>query len=224
MMRQEALAEFDAQAILDAIDAGAALGTWTVYRAKRSYLLGQGFLFLALALVFVVLAAITIGAVIPTPFSSGTDDLAWALFLFVMLGVVCSIMAIAFCWTGINQLRQMRTATTQILVLTPEGIVARMWRPVSEPVDASTASYLLGHSGTGRAYIYAVAYEQVRAVILYVEHAKYETIISLGLSYRTRNQPIKVSWLVDPRFGTSEAIAQSIIEAHTRYTAQHTEA
>lgn len=225
-MRHEALATFDAQAILDAVDAGAAPDSWKVYRARKSYLLGQGlFLFtVGLLMLLCSCALVAMGIVI---FLISQKDVGALIgsAASVLFGLVFSVLSIAILWDGIDLWRQIQTATTQILVLTPDGFVARTGRQTKIPLtNSSTAPIAMGWTGTSSMRIYALPYTKVRTIVLIVEHTRVDSTISLDLNLSTPNPRYKVRWLVDPRFGSSSTIAQSIIEAHARYTATRAEA
>jgi hypothetical protein len=220
------VATFEAQAILDAVDAGTMPDEWRVYRARKSYLLGQGlFLFIVgLLILFCSCALMAMGLVIfvISQRDAGTLISSAASLLFGLGG---SALSIAILWAGASLWWQMRTAATQVLVLTPDGFVARTAvQPKIPLTDSAFTPPAIGWTGTSTMRIYTVAYSKARTVALVVRHTRADTQISLDLTLKTPNPRAKVRWLVDPRFGASESIAQNIIEAHTRYMTTHEKA
>jgi hypothetical protein len=166
-----------------------------------------------------VLVASSIGLYFGGPPDAGTRVYALA---FIVAGLVCGIVALMLGWGATTLLRQMRTATSQVIVLTPEGFVARTGqRPKRLLPDFSTSLPSLEWFGPSNAQIYAAAYDQLQAILLVVEPSLLTKRINLNLTFKRPHEPRTVQWFVDPRFGPVDVIAQSIIKAHTRYMAQH---
>lgn len=217
------MAEFDAQTILDAVDAGTAPDTWKIYRARKSYLLGQGlFLFIVGLLMLLCSAGLCAMGVFILFIPQRDIGAILSAVASIFVGVGCIALSVAILRAGASLWWQMRAAATQVFVLTPDGFIARTSvQPKIPLTDSAITPPAIGWTGTKAMRIYTVAYSEVRAVALVVRHTRADTQISLDLTLKTPNPCAKGRWLVDPRFGASESIAQSIIEAYSRYTAQH---
>lgn len=217
------MSTFDPQAILDAVDTGSGSEPWTFYRARKSWLLDQGCIISAQSLMMIffasVLVASSIGLYFGGPPDAGTRIYALA---FIVAGLVCGIVALVLGWGATTLLRQMRTVTSQMIVLTPEGFVARTGqRPNRLLPDSSTSLPALEWFGTSSVQIHAAAYDQLQAILLVVEPSLLTKRIKLNLTFKRPHEPCTVQWFIDPRFGPVDVIAQSIIKAHARYAAQH---
>lgn len=217
------MATFDPQAILDAVDTGSGSEPWTLYRARKSSLLDQEYIIGAQALMMIFIASVLVAASIGLYFGGPPDagTRIYALVFFVA-GLVCGIVVLMLGWDGTSLLRQMRTVASQVIVLTPEGFVARSGkRPNRLLPDFSTSLPALEWFGTSSAQIHAAAYDQLQAVLLVVEPSLLTKRIKLNLTFKRPHEPRTVQWFIDPRFGPVDIIAQSIIKAHARYIAQH---
>jgi hypothetical protein len=216
------LAEFDAQAVLDAVDAGTIPSGWQVYRAMRGYLAEWGSGFWLLALLFVLMGATLIALFILAPPSPQTWDEDPQYFL-VLLAASCMLLAGLCIWQGAILLRQIRSAPKQALVLTPEGFVVRMGPQAMIPIaNSSIISPVRDWAGARGGMIFSVTYAAMVSADLHIEPGGYESQINLILTFVAPRRI--VFWRVDPRFPSRDTIAQSIIEAHMRYKAQHSEA
>ena len=218
------MATFDPQAILDAVDTGSGSEPWTFYRARKSSLLDQGYIIGAQLLMMIFIASVLVAASIGLYFG-GPPDAGTRIYalVFIVAGLVCGIVALMLGWGGITLLRQMRTVTSQVIVLTPEGFVARTGqRPKRLLPDFSTSLPDLEWFGTSSVQIHAAAYDQLQAILLVVEPSLLTKRIKLNLTFKRPHEPRTVQWFVDPRFGSVDIIAQSIIKAHVRYAAQYT--
>lgn len=217
------MATFDPQAILDAVDTGAIPDTWKVYRAKKSYLLGQGLFICILGLLMLFCSGLLIAIGVFIIVLPGRDGGALIGGLAAALGGLVSVaLSAGFLWAGVSLWWQMRTAAIQILALTPDGFVARTAVQPKIPLttDSPMTPASMGWTGTSNMRIYVVAYSQARTVSLVVRHTRAESQISLDFALKTPNPYYIVRWFVDPRFGKSDTVAQQIIEAHARYAAQ----
>lgn len=212
------MAPFDAQAILDAVDAGTAPDTWKVYRAQRSYFFGWGISLWGLALTYIFCCAVIILLVFPL---SSHEDVQSRLLL-ALLGIVCSLFAYAFAWQGFVLLRQIPSAPKQVLILTPDGFVVRTGPQAVIPLsNSSIISPTKAWAGTKGGRIFSVTYDNIASTALRIAPRLFETDINLMLT--CINPLHAMTWRIDNRFPDTDTIAQSIIEAHTRYTAQHTQ-
>ena len=216
------MATFDPQAILDAVDTGSGSEPWTIYRARKSSLLDQGCIISAQSLMMIFFASVFMASSIGLYFGGPSDagTLIYVL-VFVVAGLVCGIVALMLGWGSATLLRQMRTVTSQVIVLTPEGFVARTGqRPNRLLPDFSTSLPALEWFGTSSAQVHGAAYDQLQAILLVVEPSLLTKRIKLNLTFKRPHEPRTVQWFIDPRFGPVDVIAQSIIEAHARYIAQ----
>lgn len=220
------MAEFDAQAVLDTVDAGATPDTWKIYHARKSYLLGQGLFICFLGLLMLVCSGLLCAMGIFIFFIPQHDlDATIASIILVLVGLGFIVLSATVLWAGVSLWWQIRTLAKQVLILTPGGFVARTAvLPTIPLTDSPMAPPALEWTDASTLRIYTVAYSQARTVTLVIRHTRAETQISLDLSLTTPNPHYKVRWPVDPRFGSSDTIAQNIIEAHARYRAQHPEA
>lgn len=204
---------------------GTAPETWKIYHARKSYLLGQGLFICILGLVMLCCSVglCALGVFIFFIPQRDTGAMLGALAA-ILGGVGCIVLSGSFLWAGASLWWQMRTTSAQALILVPDGFVARTAvQPKIPLTNSAITPPAMGWTGTSKMRIYAVDYSQTRTLELVVRHTRAESLISLDLSLKTPNPSYRVRWFVDPRFGASESIAQSIIEAHTRYAAQHAE-
>jgi hypothetical protein len=215
---------FDADALLAAVDTGHPPSETRVFGAKRAYFFEQGCLFSFAAAVGIFILAI-VGLVVvlgvqqarlTTP-SAGTSSVysgedAWQWIVFGALFLLAFVGLVVACGARVmDAVRGLRSWRTQVLVLAPEGFVAR--------------------TGTSPHAVFAVSYAELSAISLSIRHARYETITDLHLTYRRPTSGAtatprleQVTWRVDPRFGPSAPIAQAILEAHARAVAAHSAA
>jgi len=208
---------FDAQAILDALDAGSAPDTWKVFRARESYFLEQGAILWLTALPCVILVALAVSLAFSPATSSWTDPFRYYGILLGLTGCACFAV---FIRRGFTLLRQRRSASKQMLVLTPEGFVVRTGPSQWLPADTAAAfSTILSWAGARGGRIYSVSFDRTVSIYLYLGNNLFQTQVSLIM---TLINPRRLTvWRIDPRFPWRDTIAQSIIEAHTRYAAQH---
>lgn len=210
---------FDAQAILDAVDAGIAPDDWKVYRARKGYFLGHGCMLWLVSLLF---PAITIALVVLVNGLSLSGD-APLLYFDLFLGLTWAALAIICSWQGSTLLRQLGSASEQMVVLTPDGLVVRtgpnQWLPAYSDVGISSGLPWAGVRG-GR--IYSAAYAEMVSADLSVWNTLFQARASLIMTFVHPRRLI--FWRVPPRFAYSDTITQSIIEARTRYEALHAEA
>lgn len=222
------MAEFDAQAILDTFDAGATPDTWKIYHARKSYLLGQGLFICCLGLLMLVCSGLLCAMGIFIVFIPQHDlGATIASIILVLVGLGFIVLSATVLWAGVSLWWQIRTLAKQALILTPGGFVARTAALPTIPLtdyDSPMAPPAREWTGASTLRIYTVAYSQARTVTLVIRQTRAEAQIERDLSLTTPNPRYKVRWLVDPRFGAPDTIAQSIIEAHMRYKAQHSEA
>lgn len=207
---------FDAGALLAAVDAGHPPSKTRIFTAKPAYFFEQGCTFSLLAAICLFTAALVgvllvSGALVATP-SAGTSGVnsapdAWQWIAF---GVLCLLVFVGLAVaSGANvrdAVRGLRSWRAQVLVLAPDGFVAR--------------------TGTSPRTVFAVSYADLAAISLSIRHSRYETITNLHLTYRRPRSGAtatprleQVTWRVDPRFGPSAPIAQAILEAHARAVA-----
>jgi hypothetical protein len=214
------LATFDPQAILDAVDTGAAPGTWKVYRARESYFLEQGAIIWLTALLCVILVALAVSLAFSPATSSWTDPFRYYGTLLGLIGCACFAV---FIRRGFTLLRRRRSASKQMLVLTPEGFVVRTGPSQWLPADTHTAfSPILRWAGARGGRIYSVSFDRTASIDLYLGNNLFQTRVSLIITFI--NPRRLTFWRIDPRFPWRDTIAQSIIEAHLRYAAEHSAA
>ena len=207
---------FDAQTVLDAVDADAAPHSWKVYRATKSYFVEQAATLCSIAF---MLFFIGVGAVALGIFVTLDDDQPLRYFSF-LAGPVCVLMAYAVASQGFRLLRQTGSAPRQMLILTPSGFVVRIGSEAMLPIaDSSIILPARAWVGVKSGGIFSVRYDKMASADLDVQHARYETRINLILTFVAPQRII--NWRIDPRFPSRDTIAQSIIEAHAWYEAQH---
>lgn len=200
------MSDFDAQAVLRQVDENHTPAGWQVYRARKGYFYEQGCAFALIALtigsIFVLIGFLQVAslmhnqAVISDPPSQ--DD-GWLMILIPLLSL---LLTIATAWEAIYQFSQLRTVGTHVFVLTPEGCVAR--------------------TGPKPYQTYGVGYDHIAAITMSVEPGN-ATSISLTLTFAAGSDGAqsRVQWRINPQFKASDAIAQAVIEAHTRYAVTH---
>ena len=212
------MTSFDAQAILDAVDAGNAPDDWKVYQARKGYFLGHGCMLWLASLLF---PAITIALVVPTNLLSLSWDAPF-LYVALFLELTWAALAVICSWQGFTLLRQVGSASIQIVVLTPDGFVVRtgpnQWLPAYSDVGISSDLPWAGVKG-GR--IYSAAYAEMVSADLSVWNTLFQARVSLIMAFVHPRRLI--FWRVPPRFAYPDTIIQSIIEARTRYEALHIE-
>ena len=214
---------FDAQAILDAIDAGNAHDEWKVYRARKGYFLEWGASLWLLALIMCAVGAAVIVGLILAPPASWTGESAPMYYVFWLLGPLCLLISYFFAWQGCVLLGQIPGASKQVLVLNPEGIVARQGPQSKIPLsNSSIISPTTPWAGAKDGVIFSILYDRMASAHLQVERSRYEERISLILTFVAPRRIL--SWRIDPRFPACDTIAQSIIEGYMRYEAQQSEA
>lgn len=195
------MSDFDAQDVLRKVDAGLTPTNWTIMRARKGYFYEQGFTYAVIALI-VAGIGIVIGFITALPQNNSlpnTPSSQSDVWLFAGITIFALLVACALAWDALYQFSQLRTVGTHVFVLTPSGCVAR--------------------TGPKPYQTYGVAYAQVAAIAMSVQHARYETTISLILTYisDSNGHQRREQWRINPQFKASDAIAQAIIEAHTRY-------
>lgn len=195
------MSDFDAQDVLRKVDAGLTPTNWTSMRARKGYFYEQGFTYAVIALM-VAGIGVVIGFITALPQNNSlpnTPSSQSDVWLFAGITIFALLVACVLAWAALYQFSQLRTVGTHVFVLTPNGCVAR--------------------TGPKPYQTYGVAYAQVAAIAMSVEHARYETAISLILTYisDSNRRQRREQWRINPQFKASDAIAQAIIEAHTRY-------
>ncbi len=197
--RQDTVSDFDAQDALHKLDENRMPAGWTIYRVRENYFYEQGAPF---ALITVMLVGVTIAIDFAFPLSR--IPAYWCLV--APLDLMFLAVSIYTGREAISQFSQVRTIGTRVFVLTPEGCVARV--------------------GPKPNQISSISYAQVAAIALSVQHSTYASTISLILTYSPGHigSQRRVRWPIDPQFGASDAIAQAIIAAHTRYAVTHASA
>ena len=209
------MATFDPQAILDAVDGGTIPDTWKVYRARKSYFRVVGSTYIVLAFLLALGAVSGIVSLV----ISGTTDIwgAGALICILLpLGILIALLAVYLARQGRMLLAQIRSTPKQVLVLSPEGVVGRVGRlPSGLPIGITSWPW----DGAQKGHIFTIPYDKLASVGLKVTSSRYGTDFSLKLRFVSSQG--SVFWQIDERFPDRDTIAQRIIEAHARYTAQH---
>jgi hypothetical protein len=217
------MARFDAPALLAAVDARQSPSNARIFHAKRTYFFAQGCMsfFIVTICVFVVgliVVLLVTGALLTTPAENVPGDTSspygWTNDAFAVLMLLCFLaFVVVFVRRGVGAMRGLRTWRTQVLVLAPDGFVAR--------------------TGMSPDALFAVSYADLAAIALSSWHARYETITNLVLTYRDATppaadtahlEPEQVVWRVDPRFDATDTIVQTILEDHARAIARRASA
>lgn len=192
------MSDFDAQAILRAVDENHVPDDWKIYRARKSYFNEWGIIWTFITFMILGAGAVIVLAISPSQAPTYTwICVAPIALMFLSLAIFAGREAI-------SQFSQLRTIGTRVFVLTPEGCVARTGQKPNQ--------------------IYGVAYVQIAAIAMSIQHSRYESNVSLILTYvpDSMGRFRRVQWRIEPQFEASDAIAQAIIEAHTRYAVTHT--
>lgn len=227
LSRQVALALFDAfeaQTILDAVDAGTAPRSWKVYRATKPYFVWQGLLITFAGIVISLLGAASYALGVTALVGLQAEGSAWFLSLVgIIIGLVATGFSIGCFWSCIILFRQISSAPSQIIVLTPEGFVVRTGpQPKLPPGNNAFAFVATPWTGTKGGIIYAVPYATMVSTELYTWNTRSDAHINLIMTFVAPRSI--VFWRADPRFLYCDSIAQRILEAHVRYEAQHADA
>ena len=199
------MAVFDAERALALADEGRSGEVGPLYRADANYLREDGCVrsFASLVCVALTLVLVVIVAdIVAQPLGSGYVD-----FSVIAILVLATLLGVGLSWyfiaRAVAPFRSIGSVKTQILLLTPEGFVAR--------------------TGTQPRDIFAVSYAEIARITMSTAHTRYESFLYLDLTYRTpQADGLTVRrWRVDPRFGKVDEIAQAIIEGHLRFSLAH---
>ncbi len=117
----------------------------------------------------------------------------------VVFILMFAVVAALFVGRAVRMIQASRTADTQLLVLMPNGFIARTPDKVV-----------------------SIRYADIATISMHVTHSKYDTFIRLHMVFRparAQNGLGYMDWQVDPRFGPKDEIAQAIIAGHARWQA-----
>ena len=209
----------DPQAMLDTVDAGSAPDDWKVYRARKEYFLGWSATLWLLALIMCAVGVGVVALGILALTSSWSDPFR---FFVLFLGLICGALATMYYWQGLVLLRQVSSASKQLLILTPDGFVVRtgpsQWLSAFD--DAGIAP-ILPWNGVKGGRIYCAAYAEMVSADLSIWNTLFQARVRLIMAFVHPRR--LVVWRVPRRFAYADTITQSIIEARARYDALHTE-
>lgn len=177
----------DAQAILDQARAGNAPEAWHVYRASRFYIIFWAVQPLVMALIFGFSLVSTLWAHLPF-----TGDLGLTILTGCQLAISLIVIPL-FVATFIMQVRELRTADRQMLVVTPDGFVERGGRYGTLVVSFADSRYTPLRSTYGM--------PGKRALLLPDERGQL------------------TEWHPDPQFRPAGQIVEQILAAYASYTA-----
>lgn len=113
--RQGRLAVFDAQQIVDAVQAGSVPDSWTVFRAGSAYDIEQGSAWALIAFVFLGISLAP--PVLTLPIDSSDLSIFW------VIGFVFGLPGLGFAYAAYRQFRRIPTVREQWITLTPGGVV-----------------------------------------------------------------------------------------------------
>lgn len=213
------MARFDADALLAAVDAELTPSETRVVFASRGYFFGELFMSLFVGALLVLLVGVVGfgGVILFTPLggpnSVTTPKVDWLLLVYVALFLILILVFVVVVGARlVNAVRGLQDRQhTQVLVLAPNGFVAR--------------------TGTTPRAVFSVAYAAVVTISLSIQHSRYDTTTYLSFTYQRlisdtaeaadakdarATQLAVTSWKVDPRFGPPAMTAQAILEAHAR--------
>ena len=181
---------------LDQVKLQAEPDNWTIFPAEAGYFGGNIFQFLfGASFLAIVIGVCTVLVIQNGPYSF--SDL-WLMLAFLGAFGAGTIVLI---WLAIRQFRELRTVKEQVLIITPEGFMVR--------------------SGGKPQNMFAVAFADLDAISLNVQHYRYWNKYFLQLGYNENWYPRRYAWRIPPQFRALDVIAQTIIESHARYTLEH---
>jgi hypothetical protein len=193
---------FASAEVLDHVNHQDIPASWTVFHAQPGYV-WQNVLFNLVVVVIVVEGAsviVFLGIAIASALMS-TPPLPYVVACLLIPAGIAGTLVTYLVRISILQIRTVGKIKDQVVVVTPEGFVA--------------------YAGDKPQDTVAVDFADLDTISQTVLPTRSENMFYLRLVYKKTAQPKSLDWRIPPQFPSLDVIAQTIIEAHLRYTLEH---